>query len=128
MSVEAPERSPTVRSNAVHQVRKPKPLCVIDPADPAPGVAFIHNRVSNWHTARGAGSHVFVDRENRAFVIPEDKPAALDWPVSRFADYVGFYTSKPRTAKERALGPQPWLAPTYEGLLEDIAEHMSQRT
>jgi hypothetical protein len=39
----------------------------------------------------------------------------------RFDDLVGFYTLRARLATE------PWLAPTVEGLREDIEDHLRDR-
>lgn len=118
MSVEA--RKPTVRigRSAMHQSWRPVAVATLNPASPTDAIELVLKRIRSTQAARGCGCYLFIDEELLVFVIPEEKTAATEWVKTRFRTLVGFYTTRHRGARD------PWLAPTMDGLVEDIAGHL----
>lgn len=117
MSVDAPKDAGTIRRNAMRQSWTPVAIGVLDRDNPGPVIELALNRMRNTQAARGCGCYLFVDEALRVFVIPEEKPAAMEWVKTRLRCLVGFYSL-------RARGNLPWLAPTMDGLTEDVVDHL----
>jgi len=120
MSVEALSKSRTVRRSAMHQVHAPVPLAVLDPANPAQVIDQVIQQVRETQRARQCGSFVFIDKALNVFVIPEERPCALEWVRTRIVDLVAKYQPIPRGA---IVG----FEPTREALAEDFADFLQQR-
>jgi hypothetical protein len=124
-SVDASEDAPTVKGRtagrAFRQCWAPTPLVVIDLADPEPAIRRIAEAIEALQRKRGCGAYLFVNPQREAFVLSEEKPAALAWVKDRFGWLVGFY----RTV--RAHDPRiPTLTATVQGLTEDVIDQLSQ--
>jgi hypothetical protein len=102
-----------------HPGRMPSHLCVL--VDLERTIAQVLRRIRQVHDARQCGCYLFIDRLQRVYVVTEEQPCALGLVKDRFDDLVGFYTLRARLATE------PWLAPTVEGLREDIEDHLRDR-
>lgn len=119
MSVEAANKTRTIRRNAMRQVHRPEPLMVLDPNNLEPAIAAALRQVRTNQNSRQCGSYVFIDRAKQLFVIREDSSAAPRWIRECFVDLVGLY------AIVRPKDPRiPTLKPTPEGLAEDFADHL----
>lgn len=117
MSVEAAHKPGTIRRSAMRQTWAPVALATLTPEAPDEAIELALNRIRATQAARGCGCYLFIDEALRVYVIPEEKPAALEWVKTRFPALVGFYALKGR-------GNLPWLSATMEGLREDVAGHL----
>lgn len=99
-----------------HPGRMPSHLCLLVDMDRT--IEQVLRRIRQVHDARQCGCYLFIDRSLRVYVVSEEQPCALALVKDRLADLVGFYTVSARLATE------PWLAPTYDGLREDIEDHL----
>lgn len=118
MSVDAPIKPGTIRRNAMRQSWTPVALATLNPEAPDEVIELALNRIRATQAARGCGCYLFIDEALRVYVIPEEKPAALEWVKTRFRALVGFYAV-------RARGREPWLCATHEGLREDALDHLA---
>lgn len=119
MSVEAQEKPGTIRRNAMRQQWAPVAIATLDPEVPDEVIELVLNRIRSTQAARGCGCYLFIDEALRVYVIPEEKTAAAEWVKTRFRALVGYYSTRSRGARV------PWLAPTRDGLLEDITDHLA---
>lgn len=118
MSVEARRPPGSIGRSAMHQSWRPVAVATLNPASPEDAIALVLKRIRSTQSARGCGCYLFIDEELLVFVIPEEKSVAMEWVKTRFRTLVGFYTTRHRGARD------PWLAPTVDGLVEDIAGHL----
>lgn len=98
-----------------HKQETPLRFCVVDPASPTIAAKLIVGRIKATRRAEGAGSYLYIDTEMNAYVISEQKPAALEWVKTHFAWLVGRYL--PLRGEGMKLSP--------ELLSEDIGEHLA---
>jgi hypothetical protein len=99
------------------QKRKPTPFCVIDRSNIAKTSQRIEVRIMEIRRSLGAGTYVFIDKDDRAYLLPDTKTCADEWVLAFFSDLVGYYDFVSR----RGL---PILKPTLEGITEDITDHL----
>lgn len=103
---------------AFHQFRQPVSFLTLDPANLEPDIVAIVARVACIERARSCGAYLFIDPDLRAFVITEEKPMAREWLRTHFPWLVALYA--PKSTKG-----VPALAPTLQGVTEDVKEHLA---
>lgn len=102
------------------QVWPPETLGTFRP-DAAEWMALqVLRRIRGVHAGRQCGCYVFMAASGAVYVVSEERSVAAHWLRDRFRELVGFYA-----VRARANG-LPWLAPTVEGLAEDLADHWRQ--
>lgn len=95
-------------------------LCRLDPANTGPAVVQIIARIQELERARGCGAYLFITPELDVYVISEARDALIaKWTREHFRWWVAFYKTI-REPGKRA----PVLAPTFEGVTEDVSEHL----
>lgn len=110
-NLSAPLKQPTKR-----QPREPVVLLTIAfdwlKAD-APQVArLLRSTIQRHHCP----CHLFVDSYGGVYILPDTHPAAVRWPMERFAWFVGTYAYVHRDNDSM-------LKPDDAGIAEDLAEH-----
>ena len=97
-----------------HKQEAPKVFCIVDPSNPEAAAKLIVGRIKATRRAEGAGSYLYIDTDMQAYVISEQKPAALEWVRSHFPWLVGRYL--PLRGEGMKLSPAL--------LAEDVASHL----
>jgi hypothetical protein len=103
-----------------HDAHEPMALCRVDPLFIPLAAALIVERVrANQRASRGL-TYLFIDPDLNAYVMDEQKPAALQWSADirgRWRWLVGVYSSS--RCKSDGLGV------SRSGLVADIGEHLA---
>jgi hypothetical protein len=101
--------------------RQVKPIAQVTRERPHEVVPIVWRRIRTIIRNGLAPAYLFIDRELRVYVLNDCQFATRAWLVERWPDYVGCYST-------RSTPGRPTLAPTMDGLAEDIAEHVAQLT
>lgn len=100
---------------AFRQHWQPTSACSVNPDDMVSFVTVIAAAIAETKRARGCGTYLFIDPELNAYLIPEERPAALEWVKTKLTWMVGAY-------EQKAKGPTLEL----DRLGEDVAEHLKE--
>ena len=102
--------------------RLPKITAFVGPFNVLDIAKAVHKRIE-IERRKGRGVWLYIVRANGGvMLVNEDNPYGREWVTTRPHDLVAFYTSS-RSAARDGL-EQFFMAPTLEGIAEDIADHI----
>lgn len=100
----APRRKQRPEGKAVgtafHQQWEPVPVLTLDPADLALGLDTLTEKIAAIRRARWCGAYLFVAPTLEAYVVSEEKPAALHWVRTKRQWLVGLYGSQGQVVRD----------------------------
>lgn len=102
--------------------RVPKPCAWLARESLQEVVAYLVRRLE-VERRRQRRSFLFVNRNTGAvFLLAEDCPLVESWVLTRISDYVAcYFAGRPNRGTDKAEYDMP---PTFEGLVEDLSDHM----
>jgi len=104
-------------------IKQPRPCCIV--VDVRQAAALVLHQIRRLRADSGAGAWLFIDKELRCYVLSDESSCALEWQRDRWPDLVGFYRLQPQKPDRFIRGETPWLFPTVNGLVDDIAGHLA---
>lgn len=92
-------------------------LCILVPSEIKTIANMVSSAIERIERARGCGAFLFVTDDMDVHVISEERPVAMTWMREHYEWCVAYYRTRDRSGK-------PGLAPTPEGIEEDLSDHL----
>lgn len=100
----APRRKQRPEGKAVgtafHQQWEPVPVLTLDPDCIGPSVDVLAAKIASIRKARWCGAYLFIAPTLEAYVVSEEKPAALHWVRTKRQWLVGLYGSQGQVVRD----------------------------